>query len=235
MSNLDAKTILAEMEALGTEQARKTYKRHGIGDNQFGVSYSNLYKIQKKIKINHPLAIELWNSGNHDAQVLAYLVADPAQADSDLLDKWTHASTNYAIAAAVGVYAAKSALAKAKAEEWIRSDKEYVSMTGWNMLGTIATNDTTLPDEYFEAYLAIMERDLHGSRNWIRYAMNNALIAIGTRNPALQAQAVAAAGRIGKVKVDHGLTWCKTPDAITYIQKAVDHKMQKAAKKLVTA
>jgi hypothetical protein len=47
--------------------------------------------------------------------------------------------------------------------------------------------------------------------------MNNALIAIGSRNAALESQAIAAAGRIGKVTVDHGVTDCKTPDAATYI------------------
>jgi len=32
---------------------------------------------------------------------------------------------------------------------------------------------------------------------------------------------LAAAKRIGKVEVDHGETSCKTPDASTYIRKAV--------------
>jgi hypothetical protein len=32
------------------------------------------------------------------------------------------------------------------------------------------------------------------------------------------------AARIGKVKVDHGETGCKTPDAVPYIKKAVERK-----------
>lgn len=233
MSALDAQAILAEMEALGTEQTRKTYKRHGIGDNQFGVSYSNLYKIQKRIKINHALALELWNSGIYDAQVLAYLVADPQQADSDTLDKWAYSSTNYGISDALVVYVAKSPLAKVKAEAWIQSDNEWVSQAGWNILGRIARDDTSLPDSYFEAYLATIERDIHSAKNYTRYAMNNALIAIGVRNPALQAEAVAVAERIGKVEVDHGQTSCKTPDAITYIHKTVDHNMKMAESRAI--
>lgn len=233
MGTLDVQTILAEMESLGTEQARKTYKRHGIGDNQFGMSYSNYGKLQKRIKTNHALAIDLWNSGIHDGQILAYMIADPLQADPDTLDKWAYASTNYTIAAELGVYVAKTPLAQAKSEVWMQSDNEYVSTTGWNILGTIATNDISLPDAYFVAHLATIERDLHGSKNWVRYAMNNALIAIGARNPALQAAAVAMAERMGKVEVDHGLTYCKTPDAIIYIQKAVDHKLKMAASNAV--
>ena len=40
------------------------------------------------------------------------------------------------------------------------------------------------------------------------------------KKPALKKEAIAAAGRIGKVEVDHGKTSCKTPDAAAYIKKA---------------
>jgi hypothetical protein len=60
--------------------------------------------------------------------------------------------------------------------------------------------------------------------------MNNALIAIGTRNDALEARAVAIAVKIGKVRVDHGETGCKTPDAAEYIAKALAYRHKKTAK-----
>jgi hypothetical protein len=50
--------------------------------------------------------------------------------------------------------------------------------------------------------------------------MNNALIAIGTRNAKVEKKALEAAKMIGKVEVDHGETGCKTPDAAEYIKKA---------------
>jgi hypothetical protein len=61
--------------------------------------------------------------------------------------------------------------------------------------------------------------------------MNNALINIGVRNPKLEKIAIAAAGRIGTVEVDHGETSCKTPEAVSYIKKTVAHNKKKAAKK----
>ena len=57
--------------------------------------------------------------------------------------------------------------------------------------------------------------------------MNGALIAIGIRNPVLQAKALAVAAQIGKVDVDHGQTSCKTPDAGAYILKTVQHREKK--------
>ncbi len=135
-----------------------------------------------------------------------------------------------ALADAVGAYASKTAFARAKAEQWIENDGEWIATAGWNMLGTLATTDQTLPDSYFEDYLARIERDLHGSKNRVRYAMNNAVIAIGIRNAALEAEAIAAAERIGTVDVDHGQTNCKTPDAIAYIQKTRDYQLKKLEK-----
>jgi hypothetical protein len=59
--------------------------------------------------------------------------------------------------------------------------------------------------------------------------MNNALIAIGCRNPTLTKRALAASKRIGKVEVDHGETGCKTPDAAEYIQRTLARKQEGAA------
>ncbi len=230
MNVSSAEVILTEMESLGTEQARKTYKRHGITRKSFGVSYSDLGKFQKKLKTNHKIALDLWNSDIHDAQVLALMTADPQQVDPAILDKWSHSLGNYAITDALSTFVAKTPLAKEKAETWIQSDDEWISTAGWNIIGSLAYDNPSLPDSYFEQWLPIIERDLHSSKNRTRYAMNNVVIAIGTRNPYLQSLAVDVAKRIGKVEVDHGETNCKTPNAITYIQKVVDHKAEKAAK-----
>ncbi len=235
MDTTNANVILTEMERLGTEQARKTYSRHGVGENQFGVSYADMGKFQKKLKINHDIALDLWESGIHDAQILALMVADPQKADSAKLDQWVQSLTNYVLSDALGTYVAKTPLAQQKAEAWIPSNKEWISHTGWNVLADIANSSTTLPDSYFEHWLEVVERDIDHAPNRTRHAMNTALIALGARNSYLQSLAVAAAGRIGKVKVDHGLTNCKTPDAVSYIQKTVDHRMAKAAKAKVKA
>jgi len=231
----NANVILTEMEQLGTEQARKTYKRHGVGDSVLGVSYSDLGKFQKKLKINHDIALELLDTGVHDAQILALMIADPQKADSAKLDKWVKSLTNYVITDAFTAYVAKTPFARQKAEAWIPSEHEWTSASGWDILGTLASEDSSLPDSYFEPYLAIIERDLHTSKNRTRHSMNNALIAIGARNPNLQPNAVATAKRIGKVVVDHGLTNCKTPDAIAYMQKMVDRKAEKAEKSKIKA
>ena len=81
----------------------------------------------------------------------------------------------------------------------------------------MALHEPALPDSYFEPYLIEIETGIHQQKNRVREAMNNALIAIGVRNAALQEKALSAAQAIGPVEIDHGETNCKTPDAAEYI------------------
>ena len=90
-------------------------------------------------------------------------------------------------------------------------------------------NDQAAADAEFEKHLVTIEQQIHKAGNRTRHAMYMTLIAIGIRNDRLRPLALAAAGRIGKVEVDHGETGCKTPDAAAYIRNAVE-RQRKAAR-----
>jgi len=231
VKTMTAKAILSELEALGSAQTRKIYKRHGIGDNQYGVSYANLKTLKKKIKVDHDAARQLWATGNHDARILATMIADPKQVDESLLDAWADDLSNYVTTDAFSGFASKTAFVQQKMEQWTGSDDEWKGQTGWSLLAYLAMNDTSLPDDFFSPYLAIIAQNIHNRKNRVRYAMNNALIAIGTRSDALEKKAVAVAEQIGTVDVDHGETGCKTPDAAAYIRKSRERKKARASKK----
>lgn len=215
---------MAELKTMGTAQNVKIYKRHGAGDNLFGVSFANLYKLQKKIGVNHPLAIELWKSGNSDARTLATMVADPAQLTPSLADQWLADIRYYLLADLLSGLVAKSPIAAQKRKEWMESPEEFVRQVGYDLLGYALKNGDGIPDADCRRILKTIEAQIRRSANRARHAMNGALIAIGIYRPALRAEAIAAARRIGKVEVDHGETSCKTPDAVSYIQKALARK-----------
>jgi len=223
--------VLKELKAMGTAQNRKVYARHGIDTEVYGVSYANLTKLKKRIKLDHELALSLWASGIFDARVLATMIADPSRLKSTELDAWSKDLTNYGVMDAFAAMVKQPPLVQKKMEKWTKSKKEFIGACGWQLLSHLAQQDENLPDESFENYLEIIERDIHSSKNRTRYSMNSALIGIGIRNGKLEKKATAAAKRIGKVEVDHGETGCKTPDAVPYIKKAVEYKRKKAEKK----
>lgn len=224
---MNVKEVLKRLEDLGTEQNRKVYRKHGVAGEMFGVSYAHLGQLTKEIKKDHELAGELWQTGNHDAQVLATMIADPNRFSAKEIDEWSKDLENYVLADALTKLVSQTEFAREKAEKWTDSTDEWRGSVGWSLIG-ILTKNKNLPDAFFEPFLQTIETDIHHRRNRVRYAMNAALISIGIRSEFLQKQALMVAHKIGSVEVEHGETGCKTPDATDYILKTVERKNKKA-------
>ncbi|MFH1862493.1 MAG: DNA alkylation repair protein [bacterium] len=215
---------LKELEGCGSPQNRKVYARHGVGRNMYGVSFANLNVLKRKIRVDHDLALALWQTGNHDARVLATMIADEKQISWELLELWAQDLDNYIIADSFAGLAARMAEARAAIERWTASDHEWISRAGWQLLAILAMRAPDLTDDYFDPWLNLIATSIHSRKNRVKDAMNSALIAIGIRNGTLRQRALAVAGRIGKVEVDHGKTDRQTPDAIEYIAMTWERK-----------
>ena len=215
---MDLTEAMKALEAAGTEQNRKIYGRHGYPANTYGVSHAVLGQMQKKIKRDQALASALWRTGNGDAMILATMIGDPETVTAKELDSWVASIPGYAHSNMLARFAAQTPHAAKLSQKWMKSKTDLVSQCGWDLVAHAAMNPDR-PDSEFEPLLAAIEKGIHAAPNWTRRAMNGALIAIGGRNAKLGKLAIAAAGRIGKVYVDHGETSCKTPDAAEYIKK----------------
>ena len=94
---LAARMTLAEtmsaLEKAGSAQTRKTYARHGAKEPMFGVSFATLKTLLKRIRVDHELALALWETRNLDARNLAVKIADPARMSASDLDRWASALT----------------------------------------------------------------------------------------------------------------------------------------------
>jgi 3-methyladenine DNA glycosylase AlkD len=218
---MNAQEILTTLKKAGKPQTAAIYQRHGAGKNVFGTLTSEIVKIQKKIKIDHALAMDLWKSGNAEARVLALQIADPAkltQADADRLIK--DGPVRF-IASYLSALLGSSPIADKTMRAWMKSPDESLREVGYGILATRLRDDPdSISDADAEKALATIEKEIHRSPNWARRAMNGALIAIGVSKTALRKKAIDTAKRIGKVEVDHGETSCKTPEASAYIEKA---------------
>ncbi|HQY89480.1 MAG TPA: DNA alkylation repair protein [Tepidisphaeraceae bacterium] len=221
--------ILKTLEKTGSPQTRKTYATHGVTGEMFGVSFATYKDLAKKIKVDHELAKSLWKTGNHDARILATFVGDPKQADAKLLEAWIRDVNVYVLSDALARFATHSPAAIELMKKWIKSPDEWYSSTGYSLLANLI-GENLIDDEFLESHLDVIEKQIHKQPNRTRYSMNNVVIQIGLR-PKLEKKAIAAAKKIGAVEVDHGLTNCKTPDAIDYIAKTKAYRATKAAKK----
>lgn len=138
--------------------------------------------------------------------------------------RWAKDSDNYIVVDELATLIGKTPYLKSCINRWKSSRAEWLGALAWTLLAHRAMSLSEAPDEYFEQLLAEIEAKIHSRPNRCRHSMNGALIAIGCRNPVLRKQAETAAGRIGRVEVDHGETSCTTPDAAEYIARTWEHK-----------
>jgi 3-methyladenine DNA glycosylase AlkD len=195
---------------------------HGIPEPILGVKVEELKKIQKRIKKDYQLALDLYDTGIYDAMYLAGLIADDLKMTRKDLQRWVEKANCAALCGStVAWVAAESKHGREVALEWIESRKESVAAAGWNTLSCLLSikEDADLDLAELKRLLQRVQQSIHQQPNRVRYAMNGFVIAAGTYVKALTDLALGAADKIGTVSVDMGNTACKVPAAREAIQK----------------
>jgi 3-methyladenine DNA glycosylase AlkD len=232
---MTAEEVLKELSALGSEQTKKIFARHGAPEPLYGVKVEDLKKLQKKIKKDQQLAMALYETGNSDAMYLAGLIADGSRMSPEELQSWADKASWYMISEyTVAWVASESPYGLELARKWIDSPREQTACAGWAVLSALAaiTDDTELDAALLESLIERVEKEIHTAANRVRYTMNGFVISVGGYVRPLRDRALAAAGKIGKVSVDMGGTACKVPPAAEYILKM--EAMGRAGKKRKT-
>ncbi|KAA3614269.1 MAG: hypothetical protein DWQ01_00780 [Planctomycetota bacterium] len=225
---LGFKAVLAELKANGSEQTRKIYRSAGGRGDMYGVSYAFLKKLNKRVKVDHDLALRLWETGNHDARVFACWTADSERTTVKLVEAWARDDSNPLLSGELAAFVQDTSLAAGRMRKWIGMKGEYRRTMGWNIAAKLVMQPNRGPEEggleesEIGDLLQRLEDELQSAPNEVRYAMNNALIAIGCR-PGWMKKAISAARKIGKVEVDFGSRQCKVNDAADTIKKTVEH------------
>ena len=129
--------VMKELESYGNESTKKVLIKHGAKEPFFGVKVADMKKIQKKIKKDQDLALQLYDTKNGDAMYLAGLIADEKKMTKKQLDKWASMAEWSMISEyTVPWIAADSGLAWECGMKWIDSPKENVASSGWSALSS---------------------------------------------------------------------------------------------------
>ena len=219
---MTSEEILDELSTLGNENTKKVLMNHGAREPFFGVKVEDLKKIQRRIKKDYKLSLDLYNTGNSDAMYLAGLIADENQMTKDDLTNWVKkAYWNMLTEYTVAQITAESNYGFELAKEWIQADSENIASAGWATFANLVSikQDNELNLEEIEILLNHVEKNIHQSPNRVRYTMNGFVIAVGSYISSLTDKAINIAQQIGKLSVDMGGTACKVPKADDYIEK----------------
>src|SRR5262245_15029334 len=161
---MTAQATLEEIKPWGWAGYKKVRFNHGIKEPCFGVKIADLKKIQKRIKKDYQLALDLYDTGNYDAMYLAGLIADDARMTRKDLQHWVEKAYGGSLpGATVPWVASGSPCGHELALEWIDSTKPMVAAVGWGTLGSIVSikPDAELDVAELKRLLQRVKKEIH--------------------------------------------------------------------------
>jgi len=180
--------------------------RYGIsGDGALGVPMPFLRGIAGEMRAArrtdpdgaHALAAALWDTGVHEARILAGLVDVPALVTSEQADRWVGQIDSWDICDQLcGNLLGYTSFAYPKVDQWAAAEPEFVKRAGFVLICALTVHDKKTGDEPFLHFLTLIEREASDERNFVKKAVNWALRQIGKRNRNLHSAAVAVARRL---------------------------------------
>lgn len=190
--------VMDELAGMASEESRAGMARYGINvAHAFGVSVYELRRMAKAMGADHDLALALWDTGNHEARMLASMVDDPAAVTEAQMEEWAAAFDSWDVCDQVtSNLFDKTPFAYAKVREWSAAEDAWVKRAAFATAAALAVQDRKAPDERFLAILELVRREAGDGRNFVKKAVNWALRNIGKRNAALHAAAIDTAEAI---------------------------------------
>ena len=196
------KDVIRDLGLLGSPDNVAGMARFGIVTKKaFGVPAAELKRIaegvKKDVEDRHEFARRLWETGIHEARIVAYLIDDPKRVTQEQMDAWATDFDNWAITdGTCGHLFCRTPLAYKKLHEWSRRDEEFVKRAGIVLIAWLAVHDKKAVDERIADLLPILEEHAGDDRNFIKKAVNWSLRQVGKRSLTLNELAIDTAYRI---------------------------------------
>jgi 3-methyladenine DNA glycosylase AlkD len=191
-------SVLRELRALADPRVRERLTYFGVNVPQaHGISAPALHSMARRIGKDHHLANQLWDSGIHEARILAALVGEPSKVTAHEMDRWARAFNAWDVVDSTCCYLyAFASPAWRQADAWSHRKEEFVKRAAFSLVAYLSYKDKRAPDAKFQQFLRAIERESYDDRNFVRKAVNWALRNIGKRNLHLNQAAIRAAERI---------------------------------------
>ena len=177
---------------------REGMTRFGIAvDRALGVHVPAIRRIAKLAGCDHRLAMQLFASGIHEAQILASMVADRQQFRPEDMDAWVADFDSWDVCDQCCMNLFRHLpYAYGKVREYAAQEREFTRRAGFALLATLAVGDKGAENSVFSEFLPLVEAYTHDLRPSIKKAVNWALRQIGKRNEQLRTEAIEVARRI---------------------------------------
>jgi 3-methyladenine DNA glycosylase AlkD len=133
-----AEETILRLQKMANPENVAGMKRFGINpQGTLGISIYHLRPLAKEIGVDHALAQELWQSGIHEAHILAAYIDDPNQVDDAQLESWVRDFDSWDVCDQVcSSLFDRTPFAWDKAVAWSEREEEFVKRAGFIGLET---------------------------------------------------------------------------------------------------
>ena len=189
---------LAWLEKNGSKAGRDGMKRFNIpSDKAYGVPMNRIQALAKELGKSHELALALWETGQHEARMLAAYVDEPAKVTAAQMDRWRRDFDNWAhVDTMCFALFDRAKDAWKMVDKWAKVHDEFGKRAAYALVWALSVHDKAADDAKFVKALGLIEGAAGDERHFVKKAVDMALRAIGKRNAALRKAAVATAKRL---------------------------------------
>jgi 3-methyladenine DNA glycosylase AlkD len=193
--------VIKKLKRLGKPANIAGMARFGINPKgTLGVPMPALRSLAKSLGHDHKLALALWQSGFHEARILAGLIDELDQVTPRQMDLWAKDFDSWDVCDQVCMNLFdKTPWAYDRAKFWARQKTEFVRRAGFALMAALAVHDKTAWDSKFEQFFPLIKKCATDGRNFVKKAVNWALRQIGKRNRRLCPKAIKVAREIYKI------------------------------------
>ena len=211
---------LARLKALGSEKMRAQNAKHGVGDNQYGAKLGDIRKVANEIKADHALALELWETGNFEARLLAILVMKPKALSAGEMDAMVRSNRVPQVSDWLNSYVVKAHPEKETLRrQWMETDHAMAARAGWSLTAERIAKSADGLD--LPALLDRIESEMAAAAPEPQWTMNAALARIGIHHPEHRARALAIGETLGVYRDYPTSPGCTSPFAPIWINEMV--------------
>ncbi|GAA1537087.1 3-methyladenine DNA glycosylase AlkD [Microbacterium ginsengiterrae] len=208
---------LAQLAALEDPKMRAANEKRG---DDHGINLSKMRALAKRIKTDHTLAQQLWETGETAPRLLALLICRPQEFTADELDAMLRETQPPKVNDwFVNYIAKKSPRAEEMRVRWFDDADPTVNAAAWSLTSQRVVKN---PDGLDLSHLLdLIERDMKDAPARPQWAMNETLANIGIHHPELRARALAIGNDL-QVLADYPTApGCTSPFAPIWIEEIV--------------
>lgn len=181
---MDSREIIQELQSQASEKYKANVVRMGIPKECcIGVSTGQVRNIAKKIGKSNELAFELWNTGYHEARLLAVLVFDKKGITHSDIEELMDDVVSWDLCDHI----CKNLIAKMKGYEefiykWVTSSHIYKRRAAYTLIAALAIHDKKVSNDTLDGYLELIRCARDIEHEHVKKAVSWALREIGKRD-----------------------------------------------------